>query len=69
MRSIVKETSDYGSRLKALKEAQHAELLEKRPVEIGELAERLGLLGAEDDALVGVFRCSFEAIRIHRCPF
>ncbi len=60
MRSIVKDTSDYGSRLKALKEEQQrlerkqAELLKKRRVEIGQLAERLGLLEADDDALAGV---------------
>ena len=56
----MKETTDYGSRLKALKEEQQrlerkqAELLEKRRVEIGQLAERLGLLEADDDALAGV---------------
>ena len=56
----MKDTADYGSRLKALKEEQlrlerkQAELLEKRRVEIGQLAERLGLLEADDDALAGV---------------
>ncbi len=56
----MKETRDYGARLKALKEEQlrlerkQAELLEKRRVEIGQLAERLGLLEADDDALAGV---------------
>ena len=56
----MKETADYGARLKALKEEQQrlerkqAELLEKRRVEIGQLAERLGLLEADDDALAGV---------------
>ena len=56
----MKDTADYGSRLKALKEEQlrlerkQAELLEKRRVEIGQLAERLGLLEADDDTLAGV---------------
>ena len=56
----MKDTADYGSRLRALKEDQlrlerkQAELLEKRRVEIGQLAERLGLLEADDDALAGV---------------
>jgi conjugative transfer protein TraD len=55
----MKESADYGTRLKALKEEQHrlerkqAELLEKRCAEIGRLAERLGLLEADDDALAG----------------
>ena len=56
----MKETADYGARLKALKEEQQrlerkqAELLEKRRAEIGQLAQRLGVLEAEDDALAGV---------------
>lgn len=55
----MKETSEYGARLKALKEEQQrlerrqAELLEKRRAEIGRLAEKLGLLEADDDALAG----------------
>ena len=56
----MKEASDYGSRLKALKQEQQrlerkqAELLEKRRSEIGRLVEKLGLLEADDDALAGV---------------
>ena len=56
----MKDTADYGARLKALKQEQQrlerkqTELLEKRRVEIGQLAERLGLLEADDDALAGV---------------
>ncbi len=55
----MKENPDYRSRLTALKEEQarlelkHAELLAKRRDEIGKLAERLGLLEADDDALAG----------------
>jgi len=55
----MKETADYGARLKALKEEQQrlehkqSELLEKRRAEVGRLAERLGLLEADDDALAG----------------
>ena len=55
----MKDTADYGARLKALKEEQQrlerkqAELLEKRRAEIGRLAEKLGLLEADDDALAG----------------
>jgi conjugative transfer protein TraD len=55
----MKEATDYGSRLKALKQEQQrlerkqAELLDKRRVEIGKLVERLGLLEADDDALAG----------------
>ncbi len=55
----MKEATDYGSRLKALKEEQQrlerkqAELLDKRRAEIGKLVERLGLLEADDDALAG----------------
>ena len=55
----MKESTDYGARLKALKEEQQrlerkqAELLEKRRAEIGRLAERLGLLEADDDTLAG----------------
>jgi septal ring factor EnvC (AmiA/AmiB activator) len=56
----MKETADYGARLKALKEEQQrlerkqSELLDKRRAEIGRLAEKLGLLEADDDALAGV---------------
>ncbi len=56
----MKETSAYGARLKALKEEQQrlerkqAELLDKRRAEIGRLAEKLGLLEADDAALAGV---------------
>jgi len=55
----MKETADYGASLKALKEEQQrlerkqAELLEKRRAEIGRLAERLGVLEADDDSLAG----------------
>ena len=55
----MKETTDYGARLKALKEEQQrlerkqAELLEKRRAEIGKLVEKLGLLEADDDTLAG----------------
>jgi len=55
----MKEASDYGSRLKALKQEQQrlerkqAELLDKRRSEIGRLVEKLGLLEADDDALAG----------------
>src|SRR5260370_36476645 len=55
----MKNTADYGARLKALKEEQQrlerkqAELLDKRRIEIGLLAEKLGLLEADDDALAG----------------
>jgi hypothetical protein len=55
----MKEPTDYGTRLKTLREEQQrlerkqAELLEKRRAEIGRLAEKLGLLEADDDALAG----------------
>jgi hypothetical protein len=55
----MKETNDYRSRLTALREEQQrlerkqAELLDKRRAEIGRLAEKLGLLEADDDALAG----------------
>jgi len=55
----MKETTDYGARLKALKEEQQrlerkqAQLLEKRRAEIGKLVEKLGLLEADDDTLAG----------------
>ena len=68
----MKETADYGSRLKALKEEQlrlerkQAELLEKRRVEIGQLAERLGLLEADDDALAGVLLELKDALSVPR---
>ena len=51
--------ADVTSQLQALKaeqqrlELKHAELLAKRRAEIGKLAERLGLLEADDDALAG----------------
>ena len=56
----MKETSEYAARLKALKEEQQrlerkqAELLDKRRAEIGRLAEKLGVLEVDDDALAGV---------------
>src|SRR5260370_32591298 len=56
----MKDTADYGARLKALKEEQQrlerkqAELLEKRRAEIGQLAERLGVPEADDHVLAGV---------------
>ena len=52
--------ADVTAQLQALKaeqqrlELKHAELLAKRRAEIGKLAERLGLLEADDDALAGV---------------
>ena len=55
----MKDATDYGSRLKALKQEQQrlerkqAELLEKRRAEIGKLVERLDVLEADDDALAG----------------
>jgi conjugative transfer protein TraD len=55
----MKETNDYRSRLTALREEQQrlerkqAELLDKRRAEIGRLAEKLGLLEADDDTLAG----------------
>ena len=55
----MKETSEYGARLKALKEEQQrlerkqAELLEKRRAELGRLAERVGVLEIDDDAIAG----------------
>ena len=55
----MKDTADYGARLKALKEEQQrlerkqAELLEKRRAEIGRLAERLGVLEVDDDTFAG----------------
>jgi hypothetical protein len=55
----MKEMTDYGARLKALKEEQQrlerkqAELLDKRRAEIGKLVEKLGLLEADDDTLTG----------------
>jgi len=57
---MMKETSEYGARLKALKKEQQrlerkqAELLEKRRVEIGRLAEKLGVLEVDDDAFAGI---------------
>jgi septal ring factor EnvC (AmiA/AmiB activator) len=54
------KNTDYGDRLKALREEQQrlerkqAELLDKRRAELGRLLEKLGLLEAEDDALAGV---------------
>jgi hypothetical protein len=55
----MKEAGDYGTRLKALREEQqrlerkHIELLEKRRAEIGRLAEKLGVLEVDDDAIAG----------------
>ena len=55
----MKETSEYSARLKALKEEQQrierkqAELLEKRRAELGRLAEKAGVLEADDDAIAG----------------
>ena len=55
----MKEPTDYGTRLKTLREEQQrlerkqAELLEKRRAEIGRLVEKLGLLEADDDMLAG----------------
>ena len=55
----MKETADYAARVKALREEQQrlerkqAELLEKRRTEIGRLAEKLGVLEIDDDALAG----------------
>jgi hypothetical protein len=51
--------ADVTAQLHALKaeqqrlELKHAELLAKRRAEIGKLAERLGLLEADDDVLAG----------------
>ena len=51
--------SDYASRVSALKSEQarlveqQAELTAQRRVEIGKLAEKLGVLEADDDALIG----------------
>jgi hypothetical protein len=51
--------ADVTAQLQALKaeqqrlELKHAELLAKRRAEIGKLAERLGLLEADDDVLAG----------------
>jgi hypothetical protein len=64
----MKETTDYGARLKALREEQQrlerkqAELLEKRRAEIGKLAEKLGLLEADDDTLAGALLDLKDAI-------
>ena len=64
----MKENNDYRARLTALKEEQarlerkHAELLAKRRAEIGKLAERLGVLEADDDALAGVLLELQEAL-------
>ena len=55
----MKETSEYGARLKALKEEQQrlerrqTELLEKRRAELGRLAEKIGVLEIDDDAIAG----------------
>ena len=51
--------SDYASRVSALKSEQarlveqQAELTAQRRVEIAKLAEKLGVLEADDDALIG----------------
>lgn len=64
----MKNTADYGARLKALREEQQrlerkqAELLDKRRAEIGLLADKLGLLEADDDALAGVLLELKEAV-------
>jgi hypothetical protein len=55
----MKETSEYGARLKALKEERQrlerkqAELLGKRHAELGRLAEKVGVLEIDDDAIAG----------------
>ena len=55
----MKETNEYGARLKALREEQQrlerkqAELLEKRRAELGRLAEKVGVLEIDDDAIAG----------------
>ena len=55
----MQEISEYGVRLKALKEEQQrlerkqAELLEKRRAELGRLAEKVGVLEIDDDAIAG----------------
>jgi hypothetical protein len=55
----MKEAVDYGARLKVLRDEQQrlerkqTELLEKRRLEIGRLAEKLGVLEADDDAIAG----------------
>ncbi len=55
----MKDTSDYGARVKALREEQlrlerkQSELLERRRTEIGRLADKLGVLEADDDAIAG----------------
>jgi hypothetical protein len=55
----MKDNNDYRSRLIALREEQQrlerkqTELLEKRRAEVGKLAEKLGLLEADDDTLAG----------------
>src|SRR5271170_1311682 len=52
--------ADYATQLSALKEEQkrlvqrQAELLDKRRLEIGQLAEQLGLLEADNDILTGI---------------
>ena len=60
--------ADLATQLQALKaeqqrlERKQAELLAKRRAEIGKLAERLGLLEADDDALAGVLLELQEAL-------
>lgn len=55
----MKEAADYGARLKTLREEQQrlerkqTQLLEKRRTEIGRLAEKLGILETDDDAIAG----------------
>jgi hypothetical protein len=55
----MKGMADYGTQVKTLRDEQErlehkqAELLEKRRVEVGRLAEKLGVLEADDDALAG----------------
>jgi Conjugal transfer protein TraD len=55
----MKASSEYGTRLKALKQEQQrlerkqAQLLDKRRAELGRLAEKVGLLEIDDDAIAG----------------
>jgi hypothetical protein len=64
----MKETNDYRSRLTALREEQQrlerkqTELLDKRRAELGKLAEKLGLLEADDDTLAGALSELKDAI-------
>src|SRR5215471_1192841 len=55
----MRESNDYRVRLNALKEEQQrlerkqAELLDKRLAELGRLAEKVGVLEIDDDAIAG----------------